>query len=61
MNKFSFLHSDQDSAEKESRKIYFFEKSYNFHGKLDFLSLSKSKMYLINEYSEILIQRRKAY
>jgi hypothetical protein len=34
----------QGSAEKESRKIYFFEKSHDFHGKLDFLNFGKSKM-----------------
>jgi hypothetical protein len=26
----------QESAEKESRKIYFYEKSHDFQGKLDF-------------------------
>jgi hypothetical protein len=26
----------EGSAEKESRKIYYVEKSYDFHGKLDF-------------------------
>jgi hypothetical protein len=37
-------HLNQGSAEKESRKIYSFEKSHNFHGKLDFLNFGKSKM-----------------
>jgi hypothetical protein len=34
----------QGSAETESRKIQFFEKSPNFHGKLDVLNFGKSKM-----------------
>jgi hypothetical protein len=29
---------EQGSAEKESRKIYFFEKIHDFHGKPDFLN-----------------------
>jgi hypothetical protein len=35
----------QGSADKESRKIYFFEKSHNFHGKLDFLMFFREKIY----------------
>jgi hypothetical protein len=27
---------DQGTAEKESRKVYFYEKSHDFHGKLVF-------------------------
>jgi hypothetical protein len=34
----------QGSAVKESRKKYFFEKSHNFNGKLDFLNFGSSKM-----------------
>jgi hypothetical protein len=31
------------STEKYSGKIYFFEKSHDFHGKLDFLNCGESK------------------
>jgi hypothetical protein len=33
---------NQGSAVKKSRNIYFSEKSYDFHGKLDFLNFDKT-------------------
>jgi hypothetical protein len=33
----------QGYAEKGSRKIYFFEKSHDFHGRLDFLMFFRKK------------------
>jgi hypothetical protein len=38
---------EQRSAGKESRKIYFFGKSHDFHGKLDFLNVGKGNMYTV--------------
>jgi hypothetical protein len=40
----SFIDLGQGSAEKKSRKIYFFEKSHDFREKLIFLKFGKSKM-----------------
>jgi hypothetical protein len=42
--KFEKYAIEQGSAEKESRKINFYEKSHDFHGKLDFLNVRKRKM-----------------
>jgi hypothetical protein len=38
-------------TEKESRKIYCFETSHDFHGKLDFLNFDNCKMYTMNTVS----------
>jgi hypothetical protein len=35
---------EQGSEEKESRKIYFYEKSHDFQGKLDFFYICICKM-----------------
>jgi hypothetical protein len=47
---------DHESAEKKSK--YNSLKSHDFHGKLDFLNFGQSQN-VNNEYSEILIQRKK--